>query len=103
MNEKVLSEVVLKVPVGLLKTVVGHAASVEDAAVLLQCLASPWAVIYRKADEKDTTLQIAAFETQESLEEWLAKQYTVDMSIEVVLHYGQPKKFQMTVRARIHR
>lgn len=94
------SDTVVKVPISLLVELIGDLQDEDpevDIVASIKRLASEWACVFKKA----AFLRVQSFETREALAEWLEEQYKNDTEIEVILNKGRPRKFQMTVKARI--
>lgn len=93
-------DVVVRLPVRLLRDCLPGAEMPSQVLRVLLDLAAPYAVVYRAAANEGAPLHVEAFPTKEALEAWLEERYR-GIDVQVVLCAGRPVRYKMRVHARI--
>lgn len=79
-----------------------HKVAQTDPANLLD-LGAEWAVVFWAVDiaSQERKLYVNSFSDREEASKFLASMYEKQSDIEVILYCGEPKKFEIEVKAKI--
>lgn len=85
--------IVVQLPLGVIKKVA------FTAIEKLSKLGDEWAIVFWPGGGEE--ISVVSFKNREEAAGWLEESYARKDSIEAILHYGKPKKFEIEVKAKI--